>query len=236
MSPILVLIATAALGIEVGWEPLDEGGYEYSIQLEPQLLDVLKKETDEITSEVPPHINVRRYRIFVGTGKLIRVDGPDRQAAEPPPADPRPAETADRPEASPPLETDSADPIPDAQDERRTAARHETAPARGHVPEERAGGPEAPAPLPDAVGHAEPLSSVSFDAQASAHHAKESQHNSPPRQAAPKDEARPWTAMLIATVLLSCSLGANIYLGWIAWDARSRYRATLAQFRAQPAS
>ena len=43
--------------------------------------------------------------------------------------------------------------------------------------------------------------------------------------------ARPaWIAFVDrAWCCLCCSLGANIYLGWTAWDARSRYRATLAR-------
>ncbi len=76
MCPLVLLIATAAVGIEVGWEPLAEGGHEYTIQIEPQLLDVLKRGTDEIVSEVPPQVHISRLRVIGGTGTLPQVDGP----------------------------------------------------------------------------------------------------------------------------------------------------------------
>jgi hypothetical protein len=37
-----VRIAAAALGIDVGWQPLPEGGMEYIIQIAPQTLETLK--------------------------------------------------------------------------------------------------------------------------------------------------------------------------------------------------
>jgi hypothetical protein len=73
MSSLFILITAAALGIEVGWVPLTEGGHEYTIQIEPQLLEVLQRGEDEIFSDVPPELDVRRYRLMVGTGKLARV-------------------------------------------------------------------------------------------------------------------------------------------------------------------
>src|SRR4051812_46052043 len=75
MFPIYISLAVAALGIEVGWVPLPEGGHEYTIQLEPEMLDVLRKQKEEVFSEVPPQVHVRRYRLLVGTGKLARVTG-----------------------------------------------------------------------------------------------------------------------------------------------------------------
>ena len=80
MSPLCMLVAVAALGIEVGWKPLAEGGHEYTIEIEPGLLDVLKQGTHEITSEVPPGLDVRSYRIMCGTGKVPRIDGPPAAA------------------------------------------------------------------------------------------------------------------------------------------------------------
>src|SRR5689334_20612327 len=75
MIPIYISLAVAALGIEVGWVPLPEGGHEYTIQLEPEMLEVLRKQKEEVFSEVPPQVHVRRYRLLVGTGKLARVIG-----------------------------------------------------------------------------------------------------------------------------------------------------------------
>ncbi len=42
---------------------------EYIIQIEPQLIDTLAKDHD-LSSDVPAGLDVRRFRITVGTGKL----------------------------------------------------------------------------------------------------------------------------------------------------------------------
>jgi hypothetical protein len=39
----------------------------------------------------------------------------------------------------------------------------------------------------------------------------------------------------VALVLLCCSLGANIYLAWAAWHARSQYRSIISNVRTSPA-
>ena len=107
MNPLIILVAVAGMGIEAGWEPLPTGGHEYTVQIEPQLLDLLKRGNDEISSEVPPQINVRRYRITVGTGKLARVDGPPANVAAPSHVD-QPPQTPSFPE--PPETTPAAPP------------------------------------------------------------------------------------------------------------------------------
>ena len=288
MSPLLILIAASALGVEVGWEPLPEGGYEYSIQLEPDLCDLLRRGTDEITSEVPPHVNVRRYKMFVGTGKLPRVDGPAEPAAAPaapqlpresgshksadaPPADghSEPADrsmavesqrqTADHPdlEFAPPFRQAPAG----------AAAEHSDAPEPAHSA-------DRPAPLSAEDERATPLESASFaepadggpnkkgtpgkhgeGAAAAAEHGaakKSGDHAGSDKGGANKtgsandevpngdaaaaaEEPRPWLPFSIALMLLACSLGGNVYLAWIAWEARGRYRETVAKLRAAPA-
>ena len=50
----------------------------------------------------------------------------------------------------------------------------------------------------------------------------------------PKDAGKPWSVLVASVALLCCSLGANLYLGWIAWNARTRYRDAVAKLR--PAS
>jgi hypothetical protein len=101
MNALIVLVATTALGIEVGWEPLPGGGHEYTLQLEPQLLKVLEGGQEEIFSEVPAGVDVRRYRIVVGVGKLRRDYGPlAAEIEQPPETAPQPAVAA-APPASP---------------------------------------------------------------------------------------------------------------------------------------
>jgi len=68
-----LLIALATVGVETGWQPLDRGGLEYIIQLEPSLLDALRS-GESITSEIPLAVRgVRRYRIVVGRDPVPRI-------------------------------------------------------------------------------------------------------------------------------------------------------------------
>src|SRR4051794_28835621 len=117
MFPIYISLAVAALGIEVGWVPLPDGGHEYTIQLEPEMLDVLRKQKDEVFSEVPPQVHVRRYRLLVGTGKLARVVGnPPTVATQENahgPATPTPADLA--PKNPPQNERTHGDNLPTGQ-------------------------------------------------------------------------------------------------------------------------
>ncbi len=79
MNGVLAIVAAAALGIDVGWQPLDDGGFEYIIQLEPQTLESLRDGQD-LSSQVPPFLQgVRTYRITVGNSPLPH-------EGEPPPA------------------------------------------------------------------------------------------------------------------------------------------------------
>jgi hypothetical protein len=38
---------------------------------------------------------------------------------------------------------------------------------------------------------------------------------------------KPWLSLWLTVVALFASMGANIFLGWITWDVRSRYRSLL---------
>ncbi len=40
-------------------------------------------------------------------------------------------------------------------------------------------------------------------------------------------ETKPWLPLWLTIVALFASLGGNFFLGWITWDARSRYRSLL---------
>lgn len=81
----LMVVAALSLGVEVGWQPLAGGGFEYIVQIEPHMLESLRA-GQEILSEIPPELRgVRRYRLVVGTGPLPRIGTPP--AAERPSAD-----------------------------------------------------------------------------------------------------------------------------------------------------
>ena len=85
MNALILCVATAALGVDVGWQRLPEGGMEYIIQLDPQTLEILRGEP--IQSDIPPGAGkIHSYRIVVGTQKLPRDLPPvESNATEKPP-------------------------------------------------------------------------------------------------------------------------------------------------------
>ncbi len=69
MMPATCLLAAAVLGVDVGWQPLPGGGMEYIIQIEPELLEALRR-GEVVVSQVPPQVkDVRQYRIVIGRGR-----------------------------------------------------------------------------------------------------------------------------------------------------------------------
>ena len=226
MTPLLILAAAAAVGVEVGWQPLPEGGHEYTIQIEPQLLNILKSGQD-ITSEVPPQLEVRRYRVTIGTERLAREDGVPAPARRPvgdePPAaiaENRPSEGDDIPPATPGEPTVAAESPPQDTHAPTPTVAETAQTSDDHTPD----GAAPPGKLP-----AESATSTRLgDTQPAAHHEVIDAHSADKPALEPE---RPWTPFLVSGVLLCCSLGANLYLGWIAWEARNRYRQAVAKFR-----
>ncbi len=81
MNGLLLLVAAAATGVDVGWQPLAGGGYEYIIQIEPEALAAMQQGRD-IVSDLPPQLrDVRRYRITIGTGPVPRIGTPPEMSA-----------------------------------------------------------------------------------------------------------------------------------------------------------
>jgi hypothetical protein len=220
MNSLFILITSAALGIEVGWVPLDDGGHEYTIQIEPQLLEVLQRGEDEIFSDVPPELNVRRYRLMVGTGKLARVFARPGQTNQPavatrPPRDLQPDEPQLPPQTGVPHAAEPA-----------AAVEPEAAP-RDELLDDQAAGRGAKPHRPADLQTASVTSKGADDEKPSLPH----DANKPNTDIVAGEPARPWLAFVAVMAFLCCSLGANLYLGWAAWDARSRYREVLARFR-----
>jgi len=84
MQALLALaLGTALTGIDVGWQPIEEGGLEYIVQIEPETLARLKP-GDELATGIRPVLrDVRRYRIVIGKGPLPRIALPESPAAAP---------------------------------------------------------------------------------------------------------------------------------------------------------
>ncbi len=89
MTGMWAILAATTLGLDVGWQPLPDGGFEYIIQIDQETLESLKNGQD-LRSEIPPMLRgVRSYRITVGNATLPRegepplpvVPGPDDSPA-----------------------------------------------------------------------------------------------------------------------------------------------------------
>ncbi len=245
MTALIILMAASAVGVEAGWEPLSEGGHEYTIQIEPSLISVLQNGSD-IVSEVPAQVDVRRFRIKLGTGSLSRIDGPPRSepteslAAPSPPARDvaaadelapawpatQPFEQGDEPpavEAAPPddsLALPSFEPAP--ADESFGQEHAETQPSNAETE------PTVPAKFEQPAEDAQPLAG---DASSATDVPQSHDARKPRLDAVAGEPERPWMLLLVVVVFLACSLGANVYLGWLAWEARHRLRDSLARFR-----
>ena len=72
MHTAVLVLAIAATGVDFGYEPApDGGGYDYQIQLQPELIDALGR-GQMIESEIPEWMTVRRFRISMGRGALVK--------------------------------------------------------------------------------------------------------------------------------------------------------------------
>ena len=77
MNGFALVLVTAALGVDYGWQPSSDGRLEYIIQLEPVTLVALR-EGQEVLSPIDPYVKgIRRFRIRVGTHMVPRVGSPN---------------------------------------------------------------------------------------------------------------------------------------------------------------
>ena len=136
MNTLLVCVAAATLGVQVGWKPLPEGGMEYIIQLDAPTLDALRN-GQTLQSDIPSAAGeIRSYCIYMGPGKPVRENPP-----------PKPAPPAAKPVAAEPQQ--------------------------------------------------------------------------------PQQPAKPWRPLTLTLLGLFASIGANFFLGWIAWGFRRRCQTTV---------
>ncbi len=89
MSFAVWVLAAGCLGVDVGWQPLPGGGMEYIIQIEPELLEALRR-GEAVVSLVPPQVrDIRQYRIVVGRGPVPRITPARTAPPQPNPAAPK---------------------------------------------------------------------------------------------------------------------------------------------------
>jgi len=193
---LVMCVPGLTLGVDVGWQPLPEGGMEYIIQIEPELLEALGR-GEQVQSDIPPQVgDVRAYRILVGNQPVPR-KLPETAPATPPlpgPSSPGPSHTSGTPGEPRPLPVDpQGHPITE-----RPAAFLQTA---GATPAEQPG----------------PEKSAAEKSRADSH------------------SPTPALPVVLLSIGLFASLGGNVYLGWIGWEARRRWRALLDSTRSDPA-
>ncbi len=83
MNGLALLIATATLGLDYGWQPTTDGQLEYIVQIEPVTLVALRG-GQELVSQIDPYVHgVRRFRIRVGGDMVPRRGQPPRQPPPP---------------------------------------------------------------------------------------------------------------------------------------------------------
>lgn len=74
MYGVALLLTVAAVGVEYGWQPGEDGQLEYIIQIEPELVKTLSEGKVDLLSEIPEELQgVKRFRIRVGTGEVPRI-------------------------------------------------------------------------------------------------------------------------------------------------------------------
>ena len=77
MDSALACLVLLTSGVNFGWQPAsnDPAGYEYTVQVEPELLEKLQRgEAVPIESNVPPEVTpIRKVRIVAGNAELPRM-------------------------------------------------------------------------------------------------------------------------------------------------------------------
>jgi hypothetical protein len=205
----VLCFCTAVVGIDVGWQPLQEGGMEYVIQLDPQSLEALKA-GEPIQSDIPPGAgDVRSCKFYLGTEKPPRISPPKRSIQSSPAST---GEGARMPASNlPEIQDDSAVKPPN----RQAAAPDQTAP----FPRTLKPDPAVKPLTARSAAFSEPEEGIA-KSEATSQNRSEGKNEEP---------AKPWMPLILVSLGLFASLGGNAYLTWIFADLRRRYRATLAK-------
>jgi hypothetical protein len=245
----VVLLAAAAIGLDYGWQPLDDGGFEYIIQIEPELLDSLQA-GEALRSDLPPFLrDVRSYRIQVGRGQVPRLGNPQAAVVQTPVTTPQ--QTAEPPEPvkqEPPIRapgnrwTPYGEPSqePPAQPPRDSQRYHDY---RTETPKPKL--PAEPQQLPRPVDDDTPRriqpdpATTAMVQQISAYGAGDTKTPESKAAGGPSANkasvaeapAKPWLPLTFTLLGLFVSLGGNAYLGLQWWSIRLRCQQLLRDRR-----
>ena len=215
MNGVIGVLLCATLGIDVGWQPLDNGRLEYIVQLEPQLLSTLLDGYPAI-SRVPSELNdIGSIRIVIGSESL-----PRRTPARPTHVDP--VVQADVRSQEPHSEgtggsVEVVTGVSSTDDESNPASL----PPGNLLPDANA--QTMPAEKPESFSADEHLLSGADGSAVQVGYEEEG------TWATGATASRPWKTFFITLFALFLSIGANIYLWWVASDTRKRYRGLLRE-------
>ncbi|MCR4412370.1 MAG: hypothetical protein NUV77_08100 [Thermoguttaceae bacterium] len=232
-----LLGAEARREIEVGWQPLPDGGMQYLIQIDPQMVEILRAGF-AAESDIHPQVkDVRSFRISIGTGPLPRQE-PRRSSNSPAPtgtAWPPSLGTSGPGKTNPPNATSGSSSEPGGANPgafTRPQGPSGDKPAWSLPGGRSASSPgEAPAklpanldsrPVPDKRAETPPVGKANratFEQTVGEKRDETADSSSTAK--------RPWTALTAALAGLFGSLGGNVYLGWLFLETRRRYRALL---------
>jgi hypothetical protein len=249
MTSWIVLMATATLGVDQGWQPIAGGGYEYIIQIEPETLDSIRSGRDLFLHLPESMVGVQSYRITSGSGPLPH-------NGEPPPAIAQAARTE---VPGGPRLGGAPNPMPKGPDLRKGADM-----GKGAVADEKAT-PETMTPEPgsrplpvqptgnrQAEGNQQATGNQQASGESASPVAAMADATKTPRTAVPNEppqdggspsddlpkgfdaagraETKPvWMSLNAALMVLFASLGVNMFLGWVTVAQRGRYRSVLAR-------
>ncbi|MBX3415757.1 MAG: hypothetical protein KF708_23940, partial [Pirellulales bacterium] len=270
MIASLLLLACSVPTVDVGWLQLEDGAYEYIIQIDPDQLESMRAGRD-ILSDLPPALHhIRRYRITVGNAPLPHEGVPPELIGAPPvgapdrapsatgaPADPDnvaggpmligprtslplnalpgPGDDEPLPAATGPAIVEAEIVVEEPLVEASPAVEDTPPPAVETAPvepptfvmteEEPEPAPVRPQPF-DAPIDSRPIVEQASNAVAVSAPVASTTDTPQPTLVgkAVAGEEPQWWALTAALVILFVSLGVNLYLGWVTWGTRLRYR------------
>jgi hypothetical protein len=228
MCGIYVWVATAALGIDFGWQRDNNGSVEYIIRLEPQAVEALKNGTD-IFSDLPPALRkVRSYRLTTSDAPLPHQG---ELPAESPVETEKPAIPAEVTAMSPTQTAESGVVQAGHQETPQTLTPD---PSSGPILGPASGTKEMPQKPISLLGE---RPRVGNSVAIPLHNAASDDAGSPSDVVPPgvdpngQTPAKPWWPLTLCLLGLFASLGGNIFLGWITADQRGKYRDLVQRLR-----
>ncbi len=236
-SPILT-------GVDTDWVPLPAGGVECRVWIKPEVLDELEKPGRVIEGKIPANVKkLSAFTITVGTKPPAAVLPATSGDDSPPPVEARadqlpgplitPPHLADWPNSWPPLPS-IGPPHPRSPYTSTVQTIPNVAPwlaPSGTTPPYLL--PEPPAVKPGAGNTQMPTQPASHSKQSESAPDERPQpkpdSNSTAKEESPAgDPAKPWLSLTVTLAgLFFASLGGNVFLFWITWGVRSRYRVLL---------